>query len=163
MLLPQTQWKNSGFHHNHNINLQNHFRYVGTMDQNKFDQFDLQSLVLPAIRAVQTQIRWKPGKDISHLRTRICYGHLHSSSTIPDYEAIIHHVMNEPTAEVWVYIWHDGSVYPTIVSLYQEQVWLVMFGTNGIMETAFPPTDPDEYLADVRFKYMGRLQDITNE
>lgn len=35
-----------------------------------------------------------------------------------------------------------------------------MFSLNGIMETAFPPTDPDTYLADSRFRYLGTMQEL---
>jgi hypothetical protein len=35
-----------------------------------------------------------------------------------------------------------------------------MFGLNGIMETAFPPDDPDEYLADERFRFLDGLQEL---
>lgn len=104
------------------------------MEQSKFDQSELQSLVLTTVRVVQTQIRWKPGKDTSHLRTRICYGHLPVTATITDYEAIIHHTMNEPTADVWVYTWLDGSVYPTVSEKVQLAVADQILAVNA---TAF--------------------------
>lgn len=51
---------------------------------------ELLSRVVAASRALQTENRWKPGKDIlQHLRTRQHYGHLPRSATLIDYEAII--------------------------------------------------------------------------
>jgi hypothetical protein len=108
---------------------------------------------------IQASIQWKPGKDIQHLKTRIHYGHLPGSATLIDYEAIIAHIVGDKTAVVYVYAWTQ-SIYPTIVANYQNRQWLVMFGLNGVMETAFPPTKPDEYLADPRFRYIGTVQEL---
>lgn len=117
------------------------------------------SQIRNAIRQVKSKIQWKTGKDLTHLRTRINYGHLPASATISTYEAIIMSVIAAPSSHVYVFRWkHD--LYPTIVGKYQEVFWLVMFGLNGIMETAFPPSDPESYLADPRFEYVGVLQEV---
>ncbi|MBX2999557.1 MAG: hypothetical protein KF893_13655 [Caldilineaceae bacterium] len=112
-----------------------------------------------AIQQVRSKIEWKAGKDLSHLRTRINYGHLPASATISAYEAIIQFLIADPSSDVYVYRWQH-ALYPTVVGKYQEALWLVMFGLSGLMETAFPPSDPERYLADPRFEYVGVLQEI---
>lgn len=115
--------------------------------------------VREAIKSIRLQIQWKPGKDIQHVRTRIHYGHLPPSTTIAEYEAIIRQIAYDNQADVYLYVW-EGKAFPTIVSTYQSQCWLVMFGMNGVMETAFPPSDPEDYLADSRFQFLDKLEEL---
>lgn len=119
----------------------------------------LRPQVVTAIRQLQTTIRWKPGKDLQHLQTRLEYGHLPPSAKLADYEMIITNILSQAAADVYVYVWRQ-DVYPTIVGNYENHRWLVMFGLNGVMETAFPPTDSEAYLADSRFHYMGTIQEL---
>jgi hypothetical protein len=35
-----------------------------------------------------------------------------------------------------------------------------MFSLSGIMETAFPPDDPETYLADKRFEDLGEISEF---
>lgn len=94
--------------------------------------------VIEALRLIQNQIQWKPGKDKQHLQTRTDYGYLPPESTLAAYEAIIHTIIHDETAVVYVYLWQQ-DVYPTIVGNFSNRRWLVMFSLQGIMETAFPP------------------------
>ena len=119
----------------------------------------LREQIAAAIRQIRAEIRWKPGKDVEHLRTRIHYGHLPPDATLDDYEEIIATILHDPDATVFAFIWKN-DVYPTIVAKYRGRQWLVMFSLSGVMETAFPPTDPDEYLADPRFQYVGAVQEL---
>jgi hypothetical protein len=119
----------------------------------------LRAQVVTAIRQLQTIIRWKPGKDLQHLQTRLEYGHLPPSAKLADYEMIIANILSQAAADVYVYIWRQ-DVYPTIMGNYENHRWLVIFSLNGVMETAFPPTDPEAYLADSRFHYMGTIQEL---
>ncbi len=127
-------------------------------------QFDpvppLRDHVIAAIRQLRTEICWKPGKGLKHVRTRQKYGHLPSEATLADYEAIITRILFQPTADVHIYVWQQDAVYPTVVALYENEYWLVMFSLDGIMETAFPPTDPLTYLSDPRFRYIGTIQEL---
>ena len=82
------------------------------------------------------------------------------SATLADYEAIIANVLSDETAEVYVYVWRRNVVYPTVVSYYENRRWLVMFSLDGVMETAFPPTDPEAYLSNPRFRYMGTIREL---
>jgi hypothetical protein len=119
----------------------------------------LETRVANAIRLVQSGMRWKPGKDIQHLRRRIDLGHLPHGATVDEYQAIIAAVINGPLADVFVYSW-DDMLYPTVVAEYGERYWLVMFSLSGVMETAFPPDDPEDYLSDPRFRRLGALREL---
>lgn len=125
------------------------------------DQYHRQ--VTSAIRAVRAQVRWKPGKGAQHLRTRQDYGHLPVTATLDDYQAIIASILRDATAEVYVYVWRAMAIFPTVVAFHVDRCWLVMFGLDGVMETAFPPTDPEHYLSDPRFQYLGTMQEVLDE
>ena len=121
---------------------------------------ELLSRVVAASRALQAEIRWKPGKDIQHLRTRQHYGHLPRSATLIDYEAIITSILRDDSADVYVYLWQSEVIYPAIVGSHENRRWLVMFDLEGVMETAFPPTVSEVYLSDPRFQYLGTMKEL---
>ncbi len=50
---------------------------------------DIRRLAVAAILALRSRVRWKPGKDLSHLKKRIRLGHLSASATIDDYNQIV--------------------------------------------------------------------------
>ena len=118
-----------------------------------------QSRVINAIRRLREGLRWRPEKDIQHLAKRIALGHLAVGTTLAEYEAIIMRVISIPTAEVFVYRWGE-SVYPTVVAELEGARWLVIFDLNGMMETAFPPEDPERYLANLCFQRLGTLEEL---
>jgi hypothetical protein len=118
-----------------------------------------QGLIVAAIRRLREQVRWKPGKDVAHLSKRIALGHLTFGATVADYEALILRVVSTPTADVFVYRWSD-AVYPTVVAEVAGVRWLVMMNLEGIMETAFPPEEPDVYLANPQFQRLGTLEEL---
>jgi hypothetical protein len=115
--------------------------------------------VVEAIRQLQDQVRCKPGKARQHLAKRITLRHLPAGATVADYEALIHRVVQTPTAEVFVYRGSE-SAYPTVVAEVDGVRWLVMLGMDGVMETAFPPEDAVTYLANPRFTRVGTLEDL---
>ncbi|MFQ5437070.1 MAG: hypothetical protein ACE5FD_19600 [Anaerolineae bacterium] len=119
----------------------------------------LRHQIVKAIQSLQQRIRWKPGKDTAHLATRIEYGHLPKDAKLADYEAIISHILHSQTAELFVYVW-SKEIYPTVSNHYEDRQWIVMFTLDGIMETAFPPTNPAEYLSSPRFRHIGTIQEV---
>lgn len=123
---------------------------------------DLMQIVRGAIAQLRIQIIWKPGKAVEHVRTRIRYGHLPSDATLADYETIIAAIVQDARAHVYAYHWRQ-DIYPTVAGGFQGRTWLVMFGPGGVMETAFPPEDADQYLSDRRFQYLGVLGDLLHE
>ena len=118
---------------------------------------DLRSAVAEAIRRTRTEIRWKSGKDVKHLAKRIRLGHLPAEATLTEYEAIITTILNDDRARLYVFFYDDTS-YPTVVATFGNREWLVIIDLNGVMETAFPPDDPTNYLADSAFVYVGLVE-----
>jgi len=120
---------------------------------------ELNAQVVAAIRLVRTRVRWKPGKAQQHLQKRIALGHLEPDAQLDDYEAVISALVHNAYTEVYVYVF-DDQIYPVVVGTVSNQRWLVMFGLDGVMETAFPPTDATSYLSDSRFVRLGTLQEL---
>lgn len=116
--------------------------------------------VKTALITIQNSVNWKPGKDYEHLQTRQRYGHLPDTATLADYNDLIQQLVNSAEAELYIYVWRKDNIYPTVVARYQQKIWLVMLSLSGVIETAFPPTSPQEYLADTRFHYQGFLQEF---
>ncbi len=121
---------------------------------------ELRDKIIVALKSVQKDVRWKPGKGHEHLQTRKRYGHLAPNATLEEYNEIIQTLMNSETAELYIYVWQEDNLYPTVVSTYDQKVWLVMFSLSGVLETAFPPTSPQEYLSDRRFHDQGSVQEF---
>jgi hypothetical protein len=115
--------------------------------------------IINAIRRLRGRVRWRPGKNNQHLAKRIELGHLPVGTTLAEYEAIIIRVIRTSTAEVFVYRWGD-ALYPTIVAEVDRVRWLVMVSLDSVMETAFPPEDPEIYLANPRFQRLGTLEEL---
>lgn len=116
----------------------------------------LNQQIVAAIRAVRTTIRWKPGKDIQHLNTRKDHGHLPKTATIDDYHDIIRNILLDSDSEVYLY--HFGSrAYLAVVAKVDGKTWLVMFGLDGLMETAFVVEWPEHYLNRREFEFVGTL------
>jgi hypothetical protein len=118
-----------------------------------------QGLVIDAIRRLREGLRWRPGKDTQHLAKRIELGHLPVGTTLAEYEAIIIRVISTSAAEVFVYR-RGETLYPTAVAEVEGARWLVMVGLDGTLETAFPPEDPETYLANLRFQRLGTLEEL---
>ena len=120
---------------------------------------NLQREILTAIDFVKESVTWRPNRDQVHLEKRVRLGHLPSGTTLADYNSIIQLIVNDENATIYLFQF-DNISYPVVVTTDKEQVWLVMFGMNGIMETAFPPDKPDKYFRDSRYQLIGELKDI---
>ncbi len=119
----------------------------------------LQAQIANAIRLVQAQIQWRPGKEQVHLAKRIRLGQISPGSSLAEYNAIIQFIVSD--REAFVYVYQFGNTYyPTVVATYQVRLWLAMFGMDGVMETAFPPDDPENYFQDPRYHLVGKVEDI---
>ena len=42
----------------------------------------------------------------------------------------------------------------------RRKEWLVIFGAGGVMETAFPPGNIDDYLEHRGFVPLGRIEEV---
>lgn len=112
-----------------------------------------------ALSALREKIRWKPGKGEKHLEKRKAMGHLSQSFALEDYNDLISKlIMNEANM---VYLYEFGMKrYFAVRGKVQGVDWIVIFGKDGIMETAFPPEDIDGYIEDRTFKPLGKLEEV---
>jgi hypothetical protein len=120
----------------------------------------LRTALITAIRLAQSQIAWKPSKAEVHLAKRIRLEHLPPGATLTDYESLIADILNMLDAKVYAYAF-GGIIYPTLVSPVNQRIWLVMIAMDGVLETAFPPDMPEDYLSNPSFTYVGRLGELS--
>ena len=120
---------------------------------------DLLTNFREALFLVRQEIRWKAGKGPEHLEKRIRLGHLKPRATLSGYEKVILTVVNRSDADAYVYKF-GAAVYAAVGARVAGAYWLVMFGMDGVMETVFPPFDPEDYLTDFRFKRIGVLREV---
>ena len=114
---------------------------------------------IKAILQAQNHIQWKLGKENPHLVKRIRLGHLPENATIGEYKELIGQVLTNSKAKIYIYL-YESTTYPTITSIIKEKLWLVMIGIDGILETAFPPENPSNYLSNSNFIYIGVLEEL---
>jgi len=112
-----------------------------------------------AIRLAQAQRLWKPGRAEWHLRKRKSREHLPPDATLADYERIIQSIVDDRTAKVYIYQENNES-YVAVSSLMQEQLWLVIFDLDGILETAFVVKNPTRYLGKPEFIFIDLLNHL---
>ena len=86
-------------------------------------------------------------------------GHISVSATIMDYNNIIADVVKNDNNILYVYEFKTCNWY-AVRGFAQESEWLVIYGPNGIMETAFPPEDIDDYLNKRGFIFIGQIKEI---
>jgi hypothetical protein len=115
--------------------------------------------VAEALRQVRAQRRWKPGRDIAHLRKRQRKGHLPAEASMETYNQLIQDLVYSTDSLTYRYPVR-GHNYYAVRGRAGESMWLVIFDTHGVLETAFPPTDIDGYLKGQGFEYMGTVGEI---
>jgi hypothetical protein len=120
---------------------------------------DEQGRITDAIRRLRERVRWRPGKDTQHRAKRIELGQLPVGTTLAEDDALFIGAISPSTAEVVVYR-RGEPVYPTVVADVEGVRWLVMGGLDSVMETAFPPEDPETYVANLRFQRRGTLEEL---
>ena len=118
--------------------------------------------IVTAIDRVRKHIRWKPDRAISHLQKRKRRGHLPETAVLADYERIISQALEDRSAQLYSY-WYNRIPYVTIVSVIHGKHWLIMFSTDGILETAFVVERPELYLNNHGFELIGKLGEVDNE
>ena len=112
-----------------------------------------------AIRELRAEIRWKPGKAEQHLAKRVRRGHLIAGSSLVDYEQIIKAIISNNASQVYRYDF-GGTNYGVARGTFAEREWIVIFATDGILETAFPPKEPGEYIARRGFELLGTVEEV---
>jgi hypothetical protein len=101
----------------------------------------------------------KPGSAVTHLLKRRVRGHLPAGATLAGYERVISSVVSDDEATVHVY-WYEGTPYIAVVAVIENRHWLVMFGLDGVMETAFVVENPDSYLSKPEFELLGSIDEV---
>ena len=112
-----------------------------------------------AISKLQETIYWKPGKDIQHLEKRRVLGDLPQDRQIEDYNKLINELVQGLENEVYLYEFGSQRYY-MITGKIKEKEWVVIFSTEGIIETAFPPQDTEEYLNKRNTALLGKVGEI---
>jgi hypothetical protein len=120
---------------------------------------NLRSQMANAIRAVRSQIRWKPGSAVRHLLKRKLRGHLPSGATLDDYEHMVWTILQDSRAQVYLYRYHD-TPYVAVVTMVEQRHWLVMFAVDGVMESAYVLDRPEYYLSNPAFEFVGSLREV---
>jgi len=115
--------------------------------------------LVQSLRAIRNEVRWKPGKDNSHLAKRQRMKHLSVSSSLADYEQIIYDTVRNGQNIVYSYEF-SGTYYYAVRGFVSDHEWLVLFGQGGVMETAFPPENMDEYLERRGFTLLGSVEEV---
>lgn len=113
--------------------------------------------LVDALKAICNKVCWKPGKDIAHLKKRRRMKHL--SGTLADYEQVIYDIVRNVENIVYLYDFM-GTHYYAVRGFSANNEWLVIFGQGGLMETAFPPQNIDEYLERRGFIFLGHVKEI---
>jgi len=119
---------------------------------------DLERLV-DALKGLREKVQWKHGKDTSHLDKRRRMRHLEPDAGLEEYEGIISEVANNGQNVVYLYKRREVDYY-AIQGEAHGRLWLVIFGLKGLMETAFPPADLDDYLDRRGFVLLGRIDEV---
>lgn len=115
--------------------------------------------LIRAIRLAQGQRLWKSGSAEGHLHKRKSRQHLPSSATLEEYEQIIQSILDDNTAKVYIYQESDEP-YVAVSLWQQEQLWLVIFDQNGILETAFVVKNPSSYMSEPEFTFVDQLGNL---
>ncbi|MCI0690471.1 hypothetical protein L0337_00525 [candidate division KSB1 bacterium] len=120
---------------------------------------NIRALAVAAVLALRSRVRWKPGKDIQHLEKRIRVGHLQAGTAMDEYNRMISEILRQPDSEIYHYPF-DGDDYFGVVGNAGEIPWLIILSAAGMMETAFPPKDPINYLQRRNFIYLGKMSEM---
>lgn len=118
-----------------------------------------QATVVEALRAIRSKVCWKPGKDVVHHQKRQKMGHLSALCSLAGYEDQIYDIVRNGQNIVYLYDFR-GIYFYAVRGFKAENEWLVIFGRDGVMETAFPPENMDEYLATRGFVVLGRVEEV---
>lgn len=80
-------------------------------------------------------------------------------ATIDDYENIIQAILQDTSAQVYLY-WHENTPYVAVSAVLGEDDWLVMFDADGVMESAFVVDRPSRYLNKQAFDLIGSVEEV---
>lgn len=111
-----------------------------------------------SVQSIRQRILWKKGKDHAHLIKRRKMGHISKTASLDDYEMIISQLVRGNNI-LYVYEF-SGKYFYAVRGFWEDKEWLVIFGSGGLMETAFPPDDMDDYLSRRGFVLIAPLEEV---
>ena len=111
-----------------------------------------------SVQSIRQKILWKKGKKHAHLIKRRKMGHISTTASLDDYEMIISQLVHGNNV-LYLYEFGEKHFY-AVRGFFESKEWLVIFGSGGLMETAFPPDDMDDYLYRRGFVLIGPLEEI---
>jgi hypothetical protein len=120
---------------------------------------ELRAEVIEALHHVRARRYWKPGRDIAHLHKRRRKSHLPVEASMETYNQLIQDLVHTPDNLTYRYP-VGGHNYYAVRGRVGEREWLVIFNAQGVLETAFPPTDIDEYVNRQGFEYVGTVGEL---
>lgn len=115
-----------------------------------------------ALRNARRETRWKLGKDVKHLEKRKAMGHLPEEYSLEKFTGLIQKLLWEEVNEVYVYKFGQERYY-FVRGMVGEEEWIVILSKEGVIETAFPPYDIEDYLRKRRVEPLGRVGEILKE
>jgi diphthamide synthase subunit DPH2 len=118
-----------------------------------------QNDLLDALNCIRKSIKWKPGKDIAHLTKRQRMGHLPATASLLHYEKIIFEIVGNNSNLFYLYE-YTGCYFYAIRGFAEQKEWLVIFGSGGLIETAFPPNNIDDYLNKRGFIFISQIREV---
>ena len=120
---------------------------------------DVESALYAAIELLRTHVRWRPGKDVVHLRKRQRLGHLPVGATMESYNELIQGLVSSRQNLVYAYRFRR-KLYGVVTGKWDEREWLAIFTAAGVMETAFPPDDVQFYVRQNDMRLLGTVGEI---
>jgi hypothetical protein len=115
--------------------------------------------LIDAVNSLRKGVQWKPGKDIVHLNKRRRMGHLDLNATLEDYAKIVFDLVRDGQNVIYLYEVVKRHYY-AVTGVVHNRPWIVIFGDKGLMETAFPPIDMENYLERRGFALLGRIDEV---
>lgn len=86
-------------------------------------------------------------------------GHLSPEASLADYNSLIRKLIEDGSNLVYLYIFATKHYY-AVRGKVKDADWLVIFGKDGVMETAFPPWDIDNYIESRGFRLLGKVKEV---
>ena len=115
--------------------------------------------LIDALKGLREKVKWKPGKDIAHLNKRRRMGHLAQDATLAEYVKIVAEVVHNGKNVLYLYEVRAKHYY-AVSGVIHDRIWLVIFGLQGLMETAFPPMDIEDYAERRGFVLLGQIEEV---
>ncbi len=79
-----------------------------------------------------------------------------------DYSRFIHTLLTGGNNLVYHYPFGVRDYY-AVSGYMRDTGWLVVFGSDGVLETAFPPDDLTGYVAKHGFELLGSMEELIRD